>query len=146
MKGYKGTDKNMKCRGMQFEIGETFEIEGKPILCKNGFHFCLDLPDVFMYYTFGKDNRYFEVEADDNVTVIGEDKCVTSRIRIVRELSNKEVNRARYGNGYGYGYGNRYGNRHGDGNGYGCGDGTGCGIGYEHGYGNRHIDSILIWR
>lgn len=91
MKGYKGMDKNMQCRGFQFEVGKTYEMNGIPKLCENGFHFCLNLIDVFQHYEFGMDNRYFEVESEDSVTVIGFNKCVTTRIRIVRELSDKEV-------------------------------------------------------
>ena len=136
MKGYKGTDRNMQCRGFQYKVGKTYEAEGDPIMCKNGFHFCVNLPDVFAYYDYGKDNRYFEVEADDDAIAIGDDKCATARIRIVRELSVKEVSRGRYGDGYGDGDG--YGNGDGDGDGNGYGDGDGYGNGYGDGYGNGY--------
>jgi uncharacterized protein YecA (UPF0149 family) len=35
--GYKGYDKNLKCRDKQFEIGKTYEEEAK--LCNKGLHF-----------------------------------------------------------------------------------------------------------
>ena len=38
MKGYKGFDKDLSCRGFQYEIGKTYECEGKITLCENGFH------------------------------------------------------------------------------------------------------------
>ena len=40
MKGYKGFDKNLKCRGFQYEIGKEFEEDVKPECCERGFHFC----------------------------------------------------------------------------------------------------------
>lgn len=164
MTGYKGTNRDMKCRDFQYEIGKTYEIEGEPILCCRGFHFCKSLKDVFNYYLLTKGNRFFEIEADDDSTITGSDKCVTSCIKIIREISPTALNRCHYGNGrgfsgnYGYhgdGYGNGYssyydyghggyydGNGHGyngydSGNGYGYGYGNGNGHGYGDG-GNGH--------
>ena len=33
MKGYKGMTKDMTCRGMPFEIGKSYHIEGNVRLC-----------------------------------------------------------------------------------------------------------------
>lgn len=49
MKMYKGFDKNLKCRGYQFEIGRT-EQEKSAKLCERGFHACAYPLDVFGYY------------------------------------------------------------------------------------------------
>lgn len=49
MKAYKGFDKNMRCRGFQFEEGKTYEAE-KAKLCEWGFHACLRPLDVFYHY------------------------------------------------------------------------------------------------
>ena len=38
MKVYKATDKDGKCRGVQYEIGKPVEAEGPLILCKNGLN------------------------------------------------------------------------------------------------------------
>ena len=137
MRGYKGTNKDLKCRGFQFEIGKTYEVYGDVKLCDNGFHFCEKLLDVFDYYEHGKDNRYFEVEADGDILKDGT-KSVARTIRLIREISPVEVNRAKYGNGHGYGdgYGNVYGNGYGYGYGYGYGNGRGNGNGNGSGYGN----------
>lgn len=111
--GYKGFDKDLKCRGFQYEIGKTYEINEKPIICKSGFHFCEKLIDVSSYYPFIKydinygdygfkimnfnksSNRYCVVEAIGDVCEDKElqfdTKHATNRIRIVRELDQKEI-------------------------------------------------------
>lgn len=34
MKGYKAFNSNWTCRGFQFKVGETYEIDAEPILFK----------------------------------------------------------------------------------------------------------------
>lgn len=66
VKGYKGTDKDMRCHGgYQFELAKQFDMpDGAKIeACASGFHLCLDLRDVFDYYNVGNGNRFFEVRA-----------------------------------------------------------------------------------
>ncbi len=63
MKGYKGCDKNLKCREKQYEIGKT-EIEDSADLCNSGMHFCEYPLDCFAYYP-PSDSRYCEVDADE---------------------------------------------------------------------------------
>ena len=38
MIGYKGFDKDMKCRGFQYEVGKEYK-EDKAEICESGFHF-----------------------------------------------------------------------------------------------------------
>lgn len=65
IEGYKGTDKDMKCRDFQYELGMQYEMpEGQKIKeCESGFHLCLYLTDVFNYYNVGCGNRFFKVKA-----------------------------------------------------------------------------------
>ena len=65
MKVYKATDKNMKCRDFQYELGKTAEVEGDIELCKNGLHACEMPLDVLGYYAPGDGSRYFEAELED---------------------------------------------------------------------------------
>ena len=62
MKCYKGFDKDLKCRGYQYEIGENYE-EPEAKLCEKGYHACEYPLDVFNYYA-PADSRYCEVELD----------------------------------------------------------------------------------
>ena len=127
MKGYKGMEHDMTCRGMQYKLGKSHHVDGEIELCENGSHFCENLIDVFDYYSRNDSNRFFEIEAAGDIKTDGK-KSVSSDMTILRELSEIEVNRCYYsdsgygngnGNGYGSGYGYGYGNGNGNGNGYG---------------------------
>ena len=109
MKGYKGMNSNMQCRGMKYEVGKTFHADGKIEVCDNGLHFCVRLTDVFDYYEHDNGNRYFEVEASGIIDSDGK-KSAASELTILRELSDIEINRTVYGYGYGDGCGYGYGN------------------------------------
>ena len=65
VKGFKGTDKDMSCKGYHYELGKQFDLDEdlEPSVCHNGFHFCKELINVFQYYSIGDGNRFFEVEA-----------------------------------------------------------------------------------
>ena len=65
MKVYKATDKDMKCRGFQYELGKTAEVEGDIELCENGLHACEMPLGVLGYYAPGDGSRYFEAELED---------------------------------------------------------------------------------
>ena len=59
--GFKGFDKDLKCRDFQFELDKEF-IEPNANLCNNGFHFCENPLDVLRYYN-PADSRYCTIEA-----------------------------------------------------------------------------------
>ena len=65
MKVYKATDKDMKCRGFQYTLGKTAEVEGDIELCERGLHACEMPLDVLGYYAPGDGSRYFEAELED---------------------------------------------------------------------------------
>ena len=94
MKGYKGFDKDLKCRGFQYKIGETFEENIEPICCSSGFHFCEYPLDVFAYYDPAT-SRFCEVEALGKIDNNDEDsKVSTNKIRIGAELSFERLTKA----------------------------------------------------
>ena len=64
IKMYKGFDKDLKCRGFQYEIGKEYWEESAN-LCSTGFHACENPLDTFGYYAPNKGSRYCEVELDE---------------------------------------------------------------------------------
>ncbi len=85
MKCYKGTDKDLKCRGQQYEVGKTYETPEARI-CETGFHACENPFDVFNYYPPAS-SRYLEVELDANEQTEKHDsKRVGTRISILAEI------------------------------------------------------------
>ena len=91
----KGMDKNMQCRGFQFEIGKEYKIErnGNPLeLCSGTvFHYCKSLSQVHNFYNCNDDNRYFEIEVLGEEVTDGK-KCGSDHIKIVREIMGNELN------------------------------------------------------
>ena len=101
MKGYKGFDKDLKCRDFQYKVGETYEQKDKPVCCDNGFHFCENPLDVLGYYPIideeGKYQRYCEVEAIgeiDKEKNSDDTKVCTNKIKIGVELSFEKLVKA----------------------------------------------------
>ena len=90
MKGYKATDKNMQCRGYQFELGKWHEHDGNLIMCEAGFHFCDQPSGPWSFYS-KPGTRIFEVEADEvldtPVEPGAENKRVCKRIKLTREIT-----------------------------------------------------------
>ena len=90
MKAYKGFDKDLKCRGFQYEVGKEYE-EGGAELCKKGFHACENPLDTFRYYG-PTDSRYCEVNVDDNGERNDADSKVCGKhIKIGAEIGLKGV-------------------------------------------------------
>ena len=89
MKGYKGFDKDLKCRDFQYEVGKDYTTEGKIEACKNGFHFCENPMDVLGYYP-PSDSRYCIIESSGQEDRDGGDsKVATSKIHISAEIGLK---------------------------------------------------------
>ena len=91
VRGYKVTDADMNCRGMEYELGQDYTLTGKPVRCGvNGLHFCRIANDCFNYYSFDSANRVFEVEAFGEIDEAG-DKCATNGLRLLREIAWSDV-------------------------------------------------------
>ena len=87
MKVYKATDKDMKCRGFQYELGKTAEVEGDIELCENGLHACEMPLDVLGYYAPGDGSRYFKAELEDvSEKRSGDTKRVGKKLTLSAEI------------------------------------------------------------
>ena len=88
---YKGFDKNMKCRGFQYEVGKEYEMDGEVKCCNQGFHACKSPMEVWDYYDMF-DSRYAEVEQSGKIDA-GENstKVCSSRIKIKAELKLADI-------------------------------------------------------
>ena len=93
MKGYKGFDKDLKCRDLQYEVGKEAAVDGDIELCKRGIHFCENPHDVFYYYAPGGNNRFAVVEAEDVSNERNDDdsKRVCKRLTVKAEISVFEI-------------------------------------------------------
>ena len=84
---YKGFDKDLKCRGFQYEVGKDYEQDGNIKCCNNGFHACEFPLDVFSYYAPGRNSRYCTV-TQSGVTdkKEGDSKVASSKIHVETEI------------------------------------------------------------
>lgn len=90
MKAYKGFNKDMTCRGFQYEEGKTYETD-KAEMCEAGFHACEDPLDCFGYYAPGK-SVYHEVEIEDNGQRNSDDtKVVGKKIKIGAKIGIPQI-------------------------------------------------------
>jgi hypothetical protein len=94
IEGYKGMDKDMRCRDFQYEIGKRYDMPEDAVIevCVSGFHFCRYLKSTFNYYALDGGNRFFKVRG----LVSAEkyycgDKFVAKSIEILGEVSRKEL-------------------------------------------------------
>ena len=108
VKGYKGMKEDMKAHyDFQYELGKTYTVEDPDsvAICEYGYHFSLNLKDVFRYYDLKNNNRFFKVEAlvrkkdyDEygktyTTTIFSDrvDKLVAKEITILEEVSTEEM-------------------------------------------------------
>ena len=84
---YKAMDKNMQCRGKQYEVGKTYH-EDKADCCNAGMHACENPLDVLHYYPLKDSPRFFEVECGGNVDKSGEDsKLACTELTVKGEVN-----------------------------------------------------------
>lgn len=93
--GYKLLDEEMFCYedGYQFEIGETYtrdNDEPLELYTDNGFHFRLNLEDLFDRENYEYYDNVYEVETESEILTKG-NESITKSIKIVREITKDEL-------------------------------------------------------
>ena len=87
---YKAFDKDFSCRGFKFEVGKTYKHEGDVVICRSGFHACVNPLDVWSYYDL-IDTRFAEVElSGEQVTHDEDSKIAAAEITIRAEITLPE--------------------------------------------------------
>ena len=88
---YKGFDKDFKCRGFQYEVGKTYEMDGNIACCNRGFHACESPMKAFDYYDM-LTSRFAEVEQSGKIDKEAvSTKTCSSRIKIKAELKLADI-------------------------------------------------------
>ena len=103
MKGYKAFNKDLECRGMQYEIGKEYSLDDEPIICERGFHFCKSIADCYSFYETSEDTRICEITASGTIVTDNDAiKYCTNKIKIVREVKNprEKSNLSKTSSGY----------------------------------------------
>ena len=97
MKGYKGFEKDFKCKGMQYEVGKEFSVDGELEICWNGLHFCEYPLDIFTYYGPSV-SRFAEVEAlgeidykNPHFDADKDSKVCTNKLKVCAEIGIPEL-------------------------------------------------------
>ena len=90
MKGYKGFEKGLVCRGKQYAENTVFE-EDEAVICKKGMHFCKNPLDVLDYYPLvnenGEINEFAKVEAIDTPVTDDNSKYCSKKLKIGAKIS-----------------------------------------------------------
>ena len=91
IKSYKGFDKNMQCRGFQYEVGKEYNMDGEIKCCNRGFHACKSPLKVWDYYDM-LNSRFAEVEQSGNIDEEEKStKVCSSHIKIKAELKLADI-------------------------------------------------------
>ena len=88
---YKGFDKDLKCRGFQYEVGKEYVMDEPISICNKGFHACESPLEVFDYYgmldsRFCRVEQCGEIQRENNTT-----KVCSSNIKLKAELKLSDM-------------------------------------------------------
>ena len=91
IKSYKAFDKNMQCRGFQYEVGKEYEMDGEIKCCERGFHACKSPMEVWDHYDM-LSSRFAEVEQSGKIDKEeNSTKVCSSHIKIKAELKLADI-------------------------------------------------------
>lgn len=87
MIGYKAFNNDLTCKGFQYEVGQTYSMDEKPIPCERGFHFCKSITETYDFYDMSDNTRICKVEALGKVVTDDNKKYCTNKIKIIEEIT-----------------------------------------------------------
>ena len=91
IKSYKGFNKDMQCRGFQYEVGKEYDMDGEIKCCNLGFHACKSPLEVWDYYDM-LNSRFAEVEQSGKIDEEEKStKVCSSHIKIKAELKLADI-------------------------------------------------------
>ena len=91
IKSYKGFNKNMQCRGFQYEVGKEYQMDEEIKCCWRGFHACKSPMEVWDYYDM-LGSRFAEVEQSGQIDEETKStKVCSSHIKIKAELKLADI-------------------------------------------------------
>lgn len=94
IKAYKAFDKNMQCRGFQYEVGQEYELDGDVKLDKCGFHACESPMELWQHCDLSI-SRFAEVELFGKIDkAVNSTNVCSSKIKIKAELKLADIIRA----------------------------------------------------
>ena len=86
IKSYKGFNRDLTCRGKQYEVGKEYE-EDRAQSCECGMHACGYPLDCFSYYDPAH-SVYYEVEQSGDLSRRGDDsKVASTKMKIGAEIN-----------------------------------------------------------
>ena len=86
IKSYKGFNRDLTCRGKQYEVGKEYE-EDRAQSCECGMHACEYPLDCFSYYDPAH-SVYYEVEQSGDLSRRGDDsKVASTKMKIGAEIN-----------------------------------------------------------
>lgn len=86
IKSYKGFNRDLTCRGKQYEVGKEYE-EDRAQSCECGMHACEYPLDCFSYYDPAH-SVYYEVEQSGDLSRRGDDsKVASTKMKIRAEIN-----------------------------------------------------------
>ena len=90
---YKGMNFYMTCRDFQYDLGKSYKVDNV-VLCRSGFHACLNPADVLDYYFQREGSRYFKVKLSGRIVECDNmysTKIAATEITILEEI---DINKA----------------------------------------------------
>lgn len=93
-KAFDITEQGLICKDYLFKENEWSEEIDEIEPCKQGYHYCTNLFEIFNYYSgaLDKDIAIYICETGNKVRrEVGSSKCVTNKIKPVRRLSREDI-------------------------------------------------------